>query len=335
MNFVGTGRRLAQGDVGDTARVLGIETAVLLAFLEVEAAGRGFDGQNRPKMLFEPHVFWRNLAGAVRDKAARLGLAYAKWKRDYPADSYPRLDAAIKVAREPAFRSGSYGLPQILGENHRAAGFVSAEAMFAAMKQGEREQLLAMVTLLSDWGLARELRGRDFSQPESWVPAVKRYNGPGYAANGYHTRAAAAYVKHTKNTNAETGQPFPPKALPAPGVSVLVHGMKGEAVRNLQADLQALGFVFKHGVDGRFGDETLANVRLFQAGAGLLVDGKAGPATLKAIAASLAAKDEDLSPPTPQHPGPGASAPWRILVPIFLAAAALAAFLFLPIFPKG
>lgn len=176
MAFIGTGRRLAQGDVGDAARVLGIETAVLLAFLEVEAAGRGFDSQNRPKMLFEPHVFWRNLAGAVRDKAARLGLAYAKWKPgSYPKDSYPRLQQAIGVSREPAFRSGSYGLPQILGENHKAAGFVSAEAMFTAMKQGEREQLLAMVTLLSDWGLARELRGRDFSQPESWVPAVKRY----------------------------------------------------------------------------------------------------------------------------------------------------------------
>ena len=51
MNFVGTGRRLAQGDVGDAARVLGIETAVLLAFLEVEAAGRGFGSKNRPKML--------------------------------------------------------------------------------------------------------------------------------------------------------------------------------------------------------------------------------------------------------------------------------------------
>jgi hypothetical protein len=333
MNFVGTGRRLAQGDVGDAARVLGIETAVLLAFLEVEAAGRGFDNQNRPKMLFEPHVFWRNLAGAVRDQAARLGLAYAKWRPGaYPKDSYPRLEQAIGVSREPAFRSGSYGLPQILGENHKAAGFVSAEAMFAAMKQGEREQLLAMVTLLSDWGLASTLRGKDFSKPESWVPAVKRYNGPGYAANGYHTKAAAAYVKHAKNINAETGQPFPPKALPAPGATVLVHGMKGEAVRAVQADLQALGFVFKHGVDGRFGDETLTNVRLFQTAAGIEVDGKVGDATRKAIAASLAAKDEDLSPPTPHHPGPGASPPWRIIIPITLAAA-LAAFLLLaPIF---
>lgn len=51
MDFVGTGRRLAQGDVGAAARELGVETAVLLAFLEVEARGRGFDSKNRPKML--------------------------------------------------------------------------------------------------------------------------------------------------------------------------------------------------------------------------------------------------------------------------------------------
>lgn len=335
MNFVGTGRRLAQGDVGDAARVLGIETAVLLAFLEVEAAGRGFDSQNRPKMLFEPHVFWRNLSGALRDRAAALGIAYAKWKPGaYPKDSYPRLQQAIGVAREPGFRSASYGLPQILGENHIAAGFASAEAMFSTMKQGEREQLLAMVALLKDWGLASALRGKDFSKPESWVPAVKRYNGPGYAANAYHTKAAAAYVKHAQNIDAATGQPLPPKETPPTTISVLVNGMKGEAVRNLQADLQALGYIFLKGVDGRFGDETEANVRLFQATAGITIDGKAGGQTLKAIAAALAAQEGDKSPPLPDHPGPGKLPVWPLVL-VFLALAAAGAFVFLPIFPKG
>ncbi len=290
MDFIGTGRRLAQGDVGDAARAIGIETAVLLAFLEVEAAGRGFDRQNRPKMLFEPHVFWRNLAGALRDKAAAMGLAYKAWKRNYPADSYPRLSKAIGIAREPAFRSGSYGLPQILGENHKAAGFASAEQMFSTMRQGEREQLLAMVALLKAWGLAKHLTGKDFSKPESWWPAVERYNGKFFSANGYDVKCAAAYVKHTK------GQPM---TLPADTTVMLVHGMKGEAVRNLQADLQALGFKFLKGVDGRFGDETEANVRLFQSGAGLAIDGKVGDKTRKAITARLAALDEDLSPPGP------------------------------------
>lgn len=297
MNFIGTGRRLAQGDVGDAARAIGISTAVLLAFLEVEAAGRGFDSRNRPKMLFEPHVFWRNLSGKLRDIAAAAGLAYAKWKRNYPADSYPRLEKAIGIAREPGFRSASYGLPQILGENAKDAGFNSAEAMFETMKQGEREQLLAMVTLLKSWGLASKLAGKDFSKPESWVPAVSRYNGKGYAANNYHVKAAAAFVKHDKGLDAVTGAPLPPKVIVPAGALMLLPGMKGEAVRVLQGDLAALGFKFLKGVDGRFGDETEANVRLFQAEAGLTIDGKVGDKTRKAIAARLAALDEDMSPP--------------------------------------
>lgn len=299
--FVGTGRRLEQGDVGDAAREIGIETAVLLAFLEVEAAGRGFDNQNRPKMLFEPHVFWRNLAGRLREKASALGLAYAKWKPGaYPKDSYPRLGQAIAVSAEPAYRSASYGLPQILGENHKAAGFTSAEAMFTAMRQGEREQLLAMVTLLKAWGLATKLRGKDFSKPASWVPAVTRYNGKGYAANSYHIKCAAAFVKHSKNIDAETGKALPPKYVAPANATVLLPGMKGEAVRNLQADLQSLGFIFAMGVDGRFGDETTANVRLFQSAAGLTVDGKAGGKTLKVIAEALAGKESDEAPPAPK-----------------------------------
>jgi hypothetical protein len=305
MNFVGTGRRLAHGDVGDAARVLGIETAVLLAFLEVEAAGRGFDSKTRPKMLFEPHVFYRNLAGALRAAAVAADLAYAKWKRNYPADSYPRLEKAIAIAREPGFRSASYGLPQILGENHKAAGFASAEAMFSTMKQGEREQLLAMVTLLKSWGLARHLVAKDFTKPDSWVPAVERYNGKGFRANRYHTKAAAAYVKHAKGVDAVTGKAFPPKAVVPAGAVILEAGMKGEAVRALQADLQALGFIFNSGIDGRYGAETEANVRLFQAGHGLTIDGKADPKTMKAIADVLAAKEVDEAPQPPKAAGQG------------------------------
>lgn len=302
MNFVGTGRRLAQGDVGDAARAIGIQTAVLLAFLEVEAAGRGFDGKNRPKMLFEPHVFWRNLAGRLRDTAAAAGIAYAKWRRDYPADSYPRLSRAIGIAKESGFRSASYGLPQILGENFKAAGFSSAEQMFSTMKQGEREQLLAMVALLKSWGLATHLTGKDFSNADSWRPAVSRYNGKGYEANNYHVKAAAAFVKHDKGVDAETGAVLPPKVVVPTGATLLAPGMKGEAVRVLQADLEALGYVFKHGIDGRFGAETEANVRAFQAANRLVVDGKVGSTTSRIIAAALAEDDEP--PTTPATPAP-------------------------------
>lgn len=293
MNFVGSGLRLAPGDVGDAARALGVETAVLLAFMEVEAAGRGFDGQNRPTMLYEPHVMYRNTSGASRDKAVREGVAYAKWgAKPYPRDSYPRLKQAIAIVREPAFRSASYGLGQILGENYSAAGFVSAEQMFRAMKRGEREQLMAMVAFLHKEGFVLLLTNRDFTKAESWVPAVRKYNGSGYAKHNYHGRMAQAYIKH------KGGGAY----VPVTNVSVLVHGMKGEAVHGLQADLFALGFD-PGPIDGRFGDKTEAAVKAFQLNARLGVDGKAGPKTLAALEAAIAHAATLQQPPPPLRPG--------------------------------
>lgn len=300
MNFVGTGRRLAQGDVGDAARAVDLPTAAILAWVEVEAAGRGFDNKNRPKMLYECHVMFRNTAGAIRDRLVKLGLAYKAWKRNYPADSYPRLASAIAIAREPGFRSASYGLPQILGENHKAAGFASAEEMFTTFKQGEREQLLAMVTLMKAWGIAAMLKGKDLTKAEGWASAARKYNGAGYATHNYHGRMAVAFVKHSQGIDAATGAAFPPKAVVPAGATVLATGMKGEAVRALQADLHALGFIFAKGVDGRFGDETEANVRLFQSRNSLTIDGKVGNDTRKAIAAALAVAGADKSPAPPK-----------------------------------
>jgi hypothetical protein len=79
----------------------------------------------------------------------------------------------------------------------------------------------------------------------------------------------------------------------------LVRGIRHpDAVRALQRDLVALGAGIA--VDGDFGAETEAAVRAVQRQATLTVDGKAGPATLAAIAAALAARD--LPTATPAHP---------------------------------
>ena len=62
----------------------------------------------RPKMLFEPHVFWRSLAGADRTRAASLGLAYAAWKPgSYSTDSYPRLMQAMAINETAALKDSS------------------------------------------------------------------------------------------------------------------------------------------------------------------------------------------------------------------------------------
>lgn len=318
MDFIGTGKRLAQGDIGEAARWLGIETAALLAFIEVEAAGKGFDSQNRPKMLFEPHVFWRELgAGAARDLAARLGVAYPKWgEKPYPKDSYPRLKTAQTVQSTKALRSASWGLGQILADKHALCGHASEEAFVRANMQGEREQLLCMTALMIAWGVPKMIVGKNLAQAESWAGAAAKWNGSGFRKHDYHGRLAKAYVKHSKGEVMLT-----PDQTPTP---VLQHGMKGEAVRNLQNDLVALGYKFPSGIDGRFGDETQVNVLAFQKAQGLTADGKAGPATLKAIAARLAQTAEVVQPLAPEWEGQTTNSKppiWLIIGAIVVAIA--------------
>lgn len=293
MNYIGTGKRLNAGDIGFAAKQIGIETAVLLAFIEVEAAGRGFDNLNRPKMLFEPHIFYRELTGAQLAAAVASGIAYKSWKPGgYPRDSYPRLNTATAINKRAGYRSASYGLGQIMGFNHLDAGFLDPENMIEAAMQGEKEQLLQMVTLLKNWNMVPMLTGKDFTKADSWRAAAKRYNGSGYAKHNYHGKLAEAYRKHSKK-NVDM------KSIKAPFASVLEKGMRGEQVRNLQSDLATLGFVFAFGIDGRYGDETYSIVKTYQKKKNLKVDGKAGKETLGQIAADLAKATEDLSPPLP------------------------------------
>ena len=64
--------------------------------------------------------------------------------------------------------------------------------------------------------------------------------------------------------------------------TVIVNGARGDQVVNLQKSLKKVGF--DPGViDGIFGGNTEAAVKQFQAGNGLLVDGKVGPNTKASI----------------------------------------------------
>jgi len=290
MNFIGTGRRLKQGDVGNAARVIGVETAVLLAVLEVEAAGRGFDRKNRLKMLFEPHIFYRQLGKSTkRNRAVREGLAYRKWgAKKYPRSydaRYEQLNRAMKIDAEAALKSCSWALPQIMGFNHQAAGFSFPALMVKSMQQGEYEQVLAMVTLLKSWGLDKKLKGKDFTLSANWIGFASRYNGSGFRKNKYHINLAKAYRKHSKGAAMQ---------LPGPANShILQEGTKGEAVLNLQANLVALGY--RPGpIDGRFGDKTHRAVIAFQLAWQITADGKVGAETYQKIEAALKElKNED------------------------------------------
>jgi hypothetical protein len=190
MIFTGAAKRLADSDLPRIGHMIGVGEDELHAFLEVETSGGGFDAHGRPKMLFEPHRFYANLSGTKRALAVKGGLAYPVWgSKPYPKDSYPRLVAAIAIDETAALRSASWGIGQIMGENHVDAGYVSPQAMVAAFLDGEAEQLEAAVRFIKANHLDDELRAHN------WAALARGYNGPQYAKNGYHTKLAAAFKK--------------------------------------------------------------------------------------------------------------------------------------------
>lgn len=191
LSFVGTGKRLDDIDFPKIGKLIGIGEDEIHAVLDVETSGKGFDVHNRPIILFEPHIFFKQLTAhkpnALKQAIAE-GLAYKSWgQAKYPRDSYPRLESAILIDLELALRSASWGLGQIMGFNFALAGFSSAQAMVESFKQDEENQLLGMVKFIISAGLDDELRRHD------WAGFARGYNGPGFAKNNYHQKLAARF----------------------------------------------------------------------------------------------------------------------------------------------
>lgn len=253
-DFKGAAKPVDHVDIAVMAHRLAVNEDKMQAVKEVEAARSGFDSQRRPKMLFEPHVFYRNLSGDERDEAVEAGLAYRDWRRNYPSDSYPRLKEAIEINQTAALKSASWGAGQILGENHLAAGYETVEAMVEAFMEDEENHYEAMVNFILTNRLDDELRRGD------WRGFARGYNGPRYAENGYHTKLAAAYARWQGVADANA------PVLPDPA-SV---GMpNGEGMKQVQRRLRELGYTEVGTPDGKYGYKTRAGTLAFRADHGM------------------------------------------------------------------
>lgn len=292
MDFVGSGRRLVEADFTAAAAALDIPVALIKAVVEVEAASYGFDDRNRPRILNEFHVFYRELGpGPARDGAVRRQLAAPHWgDLPYPRSSdgrYLWLEAAMAIDEAAAIRACSWGLPQIMGDNHREAGFPMLEDFIAAMKAGEAEQLQAMVGYLMATRLDRPLRERNFAA------FARGYNGPGYAKNSYDKKIERAFMRfQAKSGDVEHGE----------GLPLLRRGARGVEVVRAQQRLAVHG-VYRGTIDGDFGPLTELAVRAFQEAhpATGLVDGVIGKNTW----AALLDEPHQMArqPATPRPPG--------------------------------
>lgn len=253
LEFSGPAIKFTDESVKAAAAKIGCAEAAVRAVMDVESRG-GFYADGRPKILFERHYFSR-LTGRKFDAAhPDISNRQAGGYKGGTAE-YDRLGRAIALDRDAALRSASWGAFQIMGDNCGVCGFSNVEDFVAAMVAGEPEQLAAFVGFVKGNHLDDEMIRLD------WAGFARGYNGPGYKANRYDEKMAAAYRLHS-NGGPRTSNPNP----------VLKMGDHGDAVARLQT---ALGI----SADGDFGPGTKAAVVAFQTKNGLGADGVVGPAT--------------------------------------------------------
>lgn len=187
------GQPLGDADYSRAATTLRCEVACIRAVVAVESGASGFFASGRPKILFEAHVFSRHTQH--RYDLTHPDLSSRTWNRAlyrFGEAEYGRLERAIGLDAPAALSAASWGRFQIMGFNHRSAGFANVETFVAAMYQSEGRQLDAFIAFLQSTRLDAPLRER------RWADFARGYNGAGYAANHYDTNLAAAYARYAR-----------------------------------------------------------------------------------------------------------------------------------------
>jgi len=191
---------LSQSDLDNAALGLGVDRAAVKAVYEVEAGGAGFLGL-RPKILFEGHVFWRLLSDRGRNPAALAkgneDILYEKWTTAHyrgGLGEYDRLARAKTIDPVAAQLSASWGLFQIMGTNHAAAGYADVEAYVAAMFQSERAHLDAFGAFIASTHFAGAPL-RKWLATRKWSTFARGYNGPAYKKNKYDEKLEGAFER--------------------------------------------------------------------------------------------------------------------------------------------
>jgi hypothetical protein len=198
---------LSELDLQGFSQQFEVELAAVKAVNEVESCGQGFLLDGKPKILFEGHIFWRELSkrGISPDQYISQdteNILYKNWVKKYYSNGsgeYLRLQKGIELisgnqeARDAANSSASWGCFQIMGFHAKPLGYDSVDDFVDKMHLHEREHLTAFGKYIQKNGCLRHLRDKN------WASFAKCYNGPAYAKNRYDEKMANAYKKYSKN----------------------------------------------------------------------------------------------------------------------------------------
>lgn len=192
---------LTDDDYKQVADSLGVEPAAIKAVVEIET-GRKFEGfadDGRPVINFDLSIYRQQLAKHGLSITAAQKAAPTAFKapdvRKYgsrQAAQWARLEAALEFDEETALESVFWGMFQIGGFNWKLLGKSSVREFVELMSRSEQDQLELFAEFCRARNLVRYIRAKD------WAAFSLRYNGPGFEAQNYHGKMAAAYARHRR-----------------------------------------------------------------------------------------------------------------------------------------
>ncbi len=141
----------------------------------------------------------------------------------------------------------------------------------------------------ASYGVATEAAVRAFQQNNGLTADGKAGNATLnalYAQDAVKSNGTSASGSTSNsgsgNSTAASGTGRTTSDISSTGYATLQSGSQGDAVKKLQSELKKLGY-YSGSVDGSYGEDTVAAVLRFQLRNNLTVDGKAGPATQRAL----------------------------------------------------
>ncbi|UOL47862.1 endolysin [Pseudomonas phage vB_Paer_PsCh] len=180
---------LTEQDFQSAADDLGVDVASVKAVTKVESRGSGFLLSGVPKILFERHWMFKLLKRKlgrdpeINDVCNPKAGGYLGGQAEHE-----RLDKAVKMDRDCALQSASWGLFQIMGFHWEALGYASVQAFVNAQYASEGSQLNTFVRFIkTNPAIHKALKSKN------WAEFARRYNGPDYKKNNYDVKLAEAY----------------------------------------------------------------------------------------------------------------------------------------------
>lgn len=205
-------KKLTNEQIREIANANGLEYGVIKAIHKVESNGAGFLATGEPKILFERHIFYReltklgfvtlakqmsaidpNLCNVRPTEKGGYGDTSQQHNRLQNAQNLllkarPDADENLQaIVRDCALKACSWGLGQIMGFNYKLAGFDTLQDFINAMYDSEKAQLQAMIGFLKSAGLEKAMKSKD------WHAIARGYNGAAYRKFDYHNKLARAY----------------------------------------------------------------------------------------------------------------------------------------------